>query len=492
MCGIFGIMAREKNVSLDIYEALTMLQHRGQDAAGMVSFDGRYFHSKKDVGMVKDVFTEGDISALVGSAGLGHVRYPTAGSLSAKEAQPFFVNAPFGMYLVHNGNLTNTEELRERVTAKYHRHLRTDSDTEILLNVFANALYKIIKEKPKMDPTDAVFEAVCMTMDRIRGAYSVIVIIDKVGLVAFRDPHGIRPLALGKRSIAPGAEEYAFASEDIAFAPIGFEPIRDVAPGEAVLVDFDGNLHTHQCQKGTRNPCIFEYIYLARPDSMIENISVYKTQLRLGDALARQIKKAKLPIDSVIPVPDSSRPAALQIAHALGVKYREGLVKNRYVGRTFIMPDQITREKSVRQKLNAIPLEFERKSVLLVDDSIVRGTTMKQIIKMCRDVGAKKVYVASAAPPVRFPNVYGVDMPTRTELIAHDRTIEEVQKMIGADKLFYQTVRDMIKAARHGNMEIKRFEDSCFTGDYVTGDISEEYLDKLEKSRGPRQSALII
>ncbi|MDP2650235.1 MAG: amidophosphoribosyltransferase, partial [bacterium] len=417
MCGIFGIVAERGNVFPDIYEGLTMLQHRGQDAAGIVTFDGRYFHSKKGNGYVREVFGEYDAHTQLGSAGIGHVRYPTAGTLDAKEAQPFFVNAPFGIYLIHNGNLTNTEELRGRITGKYRRHLRTDSDTEVLLNVMANALYKTLKEKEDMSPIDAVFEAVCMTMERIRGGYSVIALIDLVGLRAFLDPYGIRPLAMGTR----GKKEWAFASEDIAFSPIGFERERYVAPGEAVLVDFEGRVHTRQCQTGTLTPCIFEYIYIARPDSMLDGISVYKTQLRFGRLLAEQIQAAGILIDSVIPVPDSSRPAALEIAHHLGVKYREGLVKNRYVGRTFIMPDQNTRERSVRRKLNAIPLEFKDKSVLLVDDSIVRGTTMKQIIKMCREVGAKKVYVASAAPPVRFPNVYGVDMPTRAELIAHGK-----------------------------------------------------------------------
>lgn len=483
MCGIFGAMTQKKHVALDIYEALTMLQHRGQDAAGMVTFDGRYFYTKKENGLVREVFSEEDFRKHKGNAGLGHVRYPTAGTLSSKEAQPFFVNAPFGMYLVHNGNLTNTDFLRKKVVGKYKRHLRTDSDTEILLNVFANALYKTLKEKPELTDVEAVFEAVCMTMERAEGAYSVIVLIDHVGLLAFRDPHGIRPLSMGRRKKG----ELAFASEDIAFAPIGFERERDVSPGEAVLIDFNGKVHTNQCQKGARNPCIFEYVYLARPDSMIEGISVYKTQLRFGDALAKQIKRANLKLDAVIPVPDSSRPAALQIAHHLKVKYREGLVRNRYVGRTFIMPDQNERKNSVRRKLNAIPLEFEGKSVLLVDDSIVRGNTMKQIIKMCRDVGAKKVYVASAAPPVRFQNVYGVDMPTTKELVAHGRTEKAVGKLLGADRLFYQKVEDMQAAARKGNPKIKDFEDSCFTGTYVTGNITEDYLRKVDKQRSAKR-----
>ncbi len=481
MCGIFGILEQEKNVAVDIYEALTMLQHRGQNAAGIVTLSGNYFNEKKGKGLVKEVFSEHDIINLNGAAGIGHVRYPTAGSLSAVNAQPFYVNAPFGMHLVHNGNITNTKELREKIQTKYRRHLRTDSDTEILLNVFANALYKLEKENPEQSHVEKVFEAVEMTKSRIQGAYSVLVLIDRIGLVAFRDPHGIRPLALGKKK---GEEEaYAFASEDIAFAPIGFEGVRDVANGETIIITLDGKLHSHQGEQKPLTPCVFEYIYLARPDSMLDGISVYKTQLRFGDALAKQIKDSGLKIDAVIPVPDSSRPAALEIATTLSLKYREGLVKNRYVGRTFIMPEQNTRDDSVRRKLNAIPLEFDGKNVLLIDDSIVRGTTSKRIIKMCRDAGAKKVYFASAAPPVRYPNVYGVDIPTRTELVAHERTVEEIKDELGCDALFYQTLEDTLDAARAGNPDIKTFEASVFDGKYVTGDITEEYLTELEANR---------
>ena len=479
MCGIFGAVTQKSNVSLDIYEALTMLQHRGQDSAGMVAFDGRFFHARKSTGLVREVFRPRDIAKLKGKSGIGHVRYPTAGSLDVTAAQPFFVNSPFGMYLIHNGNLTNTKELRRKVTGKYHRHLLSDSDSELLLNVLANALHKILRESENGDPIKQLFDAVCMTMERIKGAYSVIVVIDKLGVLAFRDPYGIRPLAYGKR----GAKEHAFASEDVAFAPIGFKKVRDVAPGEAILVGFNGRVHTRQCVEGERHPCIFEYIYLARPDSMIDGISVYKTQMALGKALAVQIKDSQIEFDSVIPVPDSSRPAALEIAKALHVNYREGLVKNRYVGRTFIMADQEKRERSVRQKLNAIPLEFKNRSVLLVDDSIVRGTTMKQIIAMCRDVGARKVYVASAAPAVRHPNVYGVDLPTRTELVAHEKTTKQVANAIGADRLFYQTVEDMQQAARYEAAGIEYFEDSCFSGNYITGDIDEKYLEALERKR---------
>lgn len=483
MCGIFGAVTQKENVALEIYEALTMLQHRGQDSAGMVTFDGRYFHARKSSGLVREVFRKNDFKKLVGASGIGHVRYPTAGTLDVTAAQPFFVNSPFGMYLIHNGNLTNTKELHKKVTGKYRRHLLSDSDSELLLNVLANALYKILKENEGIDPIEAVFDAVCMTMDRIRGGYAVIVVIDKVGVLAFRDPHGIRPLTYGKR----GTKEYAFASEDIAFAPIGFKQVQDIEPGEAVLATFDGKLHKRECIKGEKHPCIFEYIYLARPDSMIDGISVYRTQMALGTALSKQIKKSKIKVDSVIPVPDSSRPAALEIAKALRVNYREGLVKNRYVGRTFIMPDQKKRERSVRRKLNAIPIEFRGKSVLLVDDSIVRGTTMKQIVQMCRDVGAKKVYVASAAPPVRYPNVYGVDMPTRGELIAHGRTTNQVAHAISADKLFYQTIEDTQKAACYEKAGITHFEDSCFTGTYITGDVTKTYLQGLEKKRNGKR-----
>ncbi len=463
MCGIFGTISQRSEVSIDIYEALTMLQHRGQDAAGIVTFDGRFFHEKRDNGLVKDIFTESSLHSLNGKAGLGHVRYPTAGSLSPQNAQPFFVNAPFGIYLVHNGNLTNTEELRKKIQLKYKQHLRTDSDSEVLLNVFSRALFRIHKNNPQADHKENIFKAVEMTMERVQGAYSVILLIDQVGLLAFRDPHGIRPLTLGKYG-----SDYAFSSEDIAFAPAGFEMVRDVRNGEAVLIDFAGTLHSRQITDQVHTPCIFEYIYLARPDSMLDGISVYKTQLRLGQKLAQQVKESGLQIDSVIPVPDSSRPAALELAKALDIPYREGLVKNRYVGRTFIMPNQDSREQSVRRKLNAIPLEFKDKNVLLVDDSIVRGTTSKKIVQMCRDAGAKKVYFASAAPQVKYKNVYGIDLPDVKELVAHDRTIEQICAHIGADALFYQTIADMVDAAKTGNPEITNFEMSVFDGKYIT------------------------
>jgi len=465
MCGIFGIISQKDEVSVDIYEALMMLQHRGQDAAGIVTFDGHFFHEKKDTGLVKDIFTETSIETLKGTSGIGHVRYPTSGSLSAQNAQPFFVNAPFGMYLVHNGNLTNTKELREKIQSKYKRHLRTDSDSEVLLNVFANALFSIEKRSTDQDIIENIFNAVKMTMQRVEGAYSAILLIDQVGLLAFRDPHGIRPLALGKQG-----GDYAFSSEDIAFAPAGFETIRDVRNGEAVLVGFDGKMHSKQITSQKHTPCIFEYIYLARPDSMLDGISVYKTQLRLGKALAQQVSKSALKIDSIIPVPDSSRPAALELAKALKIPYREGLVKNRYIGRTFIMPDQDTREKYVRRKLNAIPLEFQDKNVLLVDDSIVRGTTSKKIVLMCREAGAKKVYFASAAPQVKHKNIYGIDLPDKRSLVANNRTTKQVCDYIGADRLFYQTIDDMVTAAKEGNPKIKEFEMSVFDGKYIEED----------------------
>lgn len=480
MCGIIGVAKRTSDAVLDVYDGLLMLQHRGQDAAGIVAYDGVNFHERRGNGLVRDVFHERHIQKLLGNFGIGHVRYPTAGTTDASEAQPFFVNAPYGIYLIHNGNLTNADSEREKVQKKYHRHLKTGSDTEVLLNVFADEVYDAMKEG-KAKPVEQIFIAVKNLMKRVKGAYSVICLIDGVGLLAFRDPNGIRPLSFGKKSTAMG-DEYCFSSEDVAFQPVGIKKIRDVEPGEAVLVTLNGDVISEQCLSGQKNPCIFEYIYLARPDSMIDGISVYKTQLRLGQALAKQLKAANLEIDSVIPVPDSSRPTALEVSKELGVKYREGLVKNRYVGRTFIMPDQAMRTKSVKRKLNTIGLEFKGRNVLLVDDSIVRGTTMKQIVQMCRDAGANKVYVASAAPPVKFPNVYGVDMPTRKELIAHGLTLEQIENALGIDRLFYQSMEDAIWAAQEGNPDIKTFDCSCFDGKYVTGDIDEAYLQKLEQS----------
>lgn len=482
MCGILGIASRQDEVFAELYDGLLMLQHRGQDASGIVTYTGEFFRERKANGLVKDVFNASDAETLTGKVGIGHVRYPTAGSLSASEAQPFFVNAPYGIYLVHNGNITNTAEQREKVTAKYSRHLRTTSDSEILLNVLADKISDSIKVNGTLDPIRNLFAGVKMTMERIQGAYSVICLVAGVGMLAFRDPHGIRPLSVAKRDAEDGAADYSFASEDVAFGINGFEKLRDVNPGEAILIDLEGNMHSFQAVEGELTPCIFEYVYLARPDSMLDGISVYKTQLRMGQTLAKQIKEADLEIDCIIPVPDSARPVALEVANSMGIRYREGLVKNRYIGRTFIMPGQAERQKSVRRKLNAIPLEMKGLNLLLIDDSIVRGNTINKIVQMCRDAGAKKVYIASASPPVKYPNVYGIDMPTKHELIADGRTTEEIREELGADALIYQRLEDLIWAAHEGNKDITEFDCSCFDGNYVTGSVSEEYLDSLETS----------
>ena len=481
MCGILGIASRTDEVFAEIYDGLLMLQHRGQDASGVVTYTGENFRERKANGLVKDVFKAEDAETLRGKIGMGHVRYPTAGSLSAAEAQPFFVNAPYGIYLVHNGNITNTEEQREKVTAKYSRHLRTTSDSEILLNVLADKVADAIKVNGNADPIRNLFAGVKMTMERIQGAYSVICLIAGVGMLAFRDPHGIRPLSVAKRDVDGDGDDYAFASEDVAFGINGFTKLRDLKPGEAMLVDLDGNLHEFQAVEGNLTPCIFEYVYLARPDSLLDGISVYKTQMRMGQTLAKQIEESGLDIDRIIPVPDSARPVALEVAKATGIPYREGLVKNRYVGRTFIMPGQAERQKSVRRKLNAIPLEFDGHNVLLIDDSIVRGNTIKKIVQMCREAGAKKVYIASASPPVVYPNVYGIDMPTKHELVANGKSIEDIREELGADALFYQNLDDLIWAAQEGNPEIKQFDCSCFDGNYITG-LDDSYLESLETS----------
>lgn len=484
MCGIIGIAKTENNVAFDIYDGLLPLQHRGQDAAGMVTFDGKHFHERKDNGLVKDVFQQRHMEELKGNIGLGHVRYPTAGGLSAKEAQPFFVNAPFGIYLVHNGNLTNTDELRKKTQKQYRRHLKTSSDSEILLNIFADQLYKSIKNAPKSPPKGMIFEAAKKTMNEIKGAYSVITILDQVGLFAFRDRAGIRPLVIGKKSTAQG-NEWIFASEDVAIKALGFNVVRDVKPGEAVLINMKGEMISKICVPGKLTPCIFEYVYLARPDSMLDGISVYKSQLRMGEYLAKRIIEKKLKIDSVIPVPDSARPVALEIAQQLGVKYREGLIKNRYVGRTFIMPGNKIRQKSIRQKLNPIELEFWKKNVLLVDDSIVRGNTMKRIVELCREAGANKVYVASAAPPIINPCVYGVDMPTRKELVAAGLSIDEIKKTLQIDELIYQDIEDLVASVKYKKAKVNKFCTGCFDGNYVTEEVTDEYLKEVEeKGRG--------
>lgn len=481
MCGIAGIVSHQ-NVNQELYDALTVLQHRGQDAAGIVTCERGRLHLRKDNGLTRDVFTNAQMLKLKGNMGIAHVRYPTAGCASSEEAQPFYVNSPFGLTLAHNGNLTNTEELKKALFLEDQRHINTDSDSEVLLNVFAHELHTLGKLKLTVDD---VFKAVEGVHRRCRGAYAVVVMIAGFGILGFRDPHGIRPVVFGERKSEHGSE-FMIASESVALDVLGFELIRDIAPGEAVFIEESGRLHTKQCSANTaHNPCIFEYVYFARPDSIIDNISVYKARLRMGEKLAEKIRREwpNHDIDVVIPIPDTSRTAALQMANLLGVKFREGFIKNRYIGRTFIMPGQKMRERSVKQKLNAIGLEFEGKNVLLVDDSVVRGTTSAQIIQMARDAGAAKVYFASAAPPVRYPNVYGIDMPAADELIAHNRTEEEVRIAIGADKMIYQNLDDLIDAVRRGNSSIKHFDTSCFSNIYVTGDVDDKYLAQVHVSR---------
>ena len=481
MCGIIGIVGR-KSVNQDLYDGLTVLQHRGQDAAGIMTGDNGLLSLRKDNGLVRDVFRTRHMLKLQGDMGIGHVRYPTAGCSSSAEAQPFYVNTPYGIGLAHNGNLTNAERLKRDLFLEDLRHINTDSDSEVLLNVFAHELHHA--GRLRVDEDD-IFEAVARVHRRCRGGYAAVALIIGYGIVGFRDPHGIRPLIFGKRETAEGTE-YIIASESVALDVLGFEIIRDVAPGEAVFISVDGKLCTRQCAENPQySPCIFEFVYLARPDSIIDNISVYKARLRMGEKLADKILRERPDhdIDVVVPIPDTSRTAALRLAYNLGVPYREGFIKNRYIGRTFIMPGQEMRKKSVRQKLNAIDLEFSRKNVLLVDDSIVRGTTSQQIIQMAREAGAKKVYLASAAPPVRYPNVYGIDMPAAHELIAHGRDEKEIEKVLGADWLVYQDLADLIDAVQRGNRKIKEFDTSCFDGKYVTGDVTQEYLDGLEQIR---------
>ena len=482
MCGIAAIVSNQ-NVNQDLYDALTVLQHRGQDAAGIVTCDGSRLHLRKDNGLARDVFSSSQMLKLKGTMGIAHVRYPTAGCTSSAEAQPFYVNSPFGLVLAHNGNLTNTEELKVQVFADDQRHINTDSDSEVLLNVFAHELQQSGKLKLNIED---VFAAVSAVHKRCRGAYAVVVMIAGFGVLGFRDPHGIRPIVFGERKTDEGFTDYMLASESVALDVLDFHLIRDIAPGEAVFIEASGKVHTKQCAEVTDHcPCIFEYVYFARPDSIIDDISVYKARMRMGKKLAKKILREwpEHDIDVVIPIPDTSRTAASQMAHDLGVKFREGFMKNRYIGRTFIMPGQKMRQKSVKQKLNAIALEFNGKNVLLVDDSVVRGTTSEQIIQMARDAGAKKVYFASAAPPVRYPNVYGIDMPAAHELIAHGRTEQEVCEAIGADRLFYQDIEDLIDAVGKGNRAIKHFDTSCFTHEYITGDVDDAYLANIEAMR---------
>jgi amidophosphoribosyltransferase len=483
MCGIVGAISKSP-VNQLLYDALLLLQHRGQDAAGIVTMQGTKCFMHKARGMVRDVFRTRNMRALPGNVGLGQVRYPTAGNAwSEEEAQPFYVNAPFGIVLVHNGNLTNTGALKSELFRIDRRHINTESDTEVLINILAHEIDVAVRDLP-LTP-QAVFAAVAAVHKRLKGSYAVIALIAGHGLLAFRDPFGIRPLAYGELQGDEGVE-YMVASESVAIEGTGRHVLRDVAPGEAIFIDVDGRLHSQQCaEHPTLNPCMFEFVYLARPDSVLDGISVYQARLNLGETLAQRVISTMPPneIDVVIPIPESSRPSAMQLAQKLGKPYREGFVKNRYVGRTFIMPGQAVRKKSVRQKLNAIGVEFKGRNVLLVDDSIVRGTTSKEIVQMAREAGANKVFMASAAPPVRFPNVYGIDMPTREELIAADRSVEQIRSYIGADALIYQDVDAMKRVVAALNPKLDGFEASCFDGRYVTGDISVAEFAAMELQR---------
>jgi len=482
MCGVVGIVST-RPVAQGLYNALTVLQHRGQDAAGIVTWSEELgLKQRKSNGLVRDVFRQQHMEQLKGHVGIGHVRYPTAGGAKSSEAQPFYVNSPYGICLAHNGNLTNFDELAELLTREDRRHLATNSDSEVLLNVFAHELQTRVNGRPT---PETVFDAVEAVHRRCKGGYAIVAMIIGFGIVAFRDPNGIRPLVLGERD-SGGTKDYMVASESVALDALQFGRARDLRPGECVYIENDGVLNSRDFPGEVRHtPCIFEYVYFARPDSILDDLSVYKTRLRMGEQLAGKIVRdfPDHDIDVVIPIPDTSSTSALQVAYHLGVKYREGFIKNRYIGRTFIMPGQAERMQSVRRKLNAIPLEFQNKNVLLVDDSIVRGTTSKQIIKLAREAGAKKVYFASAAPPVRYPNVYGIDMPAASELIANGRTVEEIEELIGADRLIYQDLHGLIRSVRHDNSDITEFDTSCFSGEYVTGDVTEAYLDELEVRR---------
>ena len=482
MCGVVGIVSAGP-VNQALYDALTVMQHRGQDAAGIVTWSDEHgLKQRKSNGLVRDVFRSRHMMRLPGNVGVGHVRYPTAGGSKSSEAQPFYVNSPYGICLAHNGNLTNYDELAELLIREDRRHLSTNSDSEVLLNVLAHEL------QVRVDghlTAENVFDAIEALHSRCKGGYAVVALIVGFGIVAFRDPHGIRPLVLGEHQ-RPGRKDYMVASESVALDVSQFKRVRDVNPGECVVIENDGSLRCRDyASEVPHTPCIFEYVYFARPDSILDNLSVYKARLRMGEELAGKIVREfpEHDIDVVIPIPDTSRTSALQVAYHLGVKYREGFIKNRYIGRTFIMPGQEERRKSVRRKLNAIGLEFRNKNVLLIDDSIVRGTTSKQIIKLAREAGARKVYFASAAPPVRYPNVYGIDMPAASELIANGHTIEEIQEIIGADRLIYQDLHGLIRSVRHDNSRITEFDTSCFSGEYVTGDVTDEYLHELEQRR---------
>ena len=488
MCGIVGIVSSEP-VNQQIYDSLLLLQHRGQDSTGIATAEGDRFHMVKAKGQVREAYRTRDMRALRGNVGLGHVRYATRGSaFTEEEAQPFYVGAPYGIIMVHNGNLTNTRELTEELYTLDRRHLNTHSDTELLLNVLANELQPAAADRGLELTSDQVFDAVSRVHDRVTGSYAAIALISGHGVLAFRDPFGIRPLVLGVRSGPDGGDEWVVASESLVLESGGYTIVRDVEPGEAILIGPDGTMTSRMCAKRTELvPCAFEYIYLARPDSVLDGISVYDARLRLGDVLAEQIaeemREIDIEIDVVMPIPDSARPSAMQVAQKLGIEYREGFFKNRYVGRTFIMPGQSVRKKSVRQKLNAMSVEFVGKNVLIVDDSVVRGTTSREIIEMARTAGAKSVIFASAAPPVVFPHVYGINMPNRSELIAHDRTAAEVAEVLGADHFIYQTVEGMNRAILDGQDHVKRLEQSCFTGEYVAGDVDAEYLEWVEQTQ---------
>ena len=482
MCGIVGMVGRSE-VAYDLYDALTVLQHRGQDAAGIVTCQGDKLNLRKNNGLVKDVFQQDHMDQLKGNMGIAHVRYPTAGTASSAEAQPMYVNSPFGICLSHNGNLINDRQLNEDLFRTDRRHINTSSDSEVLLNVFAHELQSVAGLH--LSPDD-VFKAITRVHERAVGAYAAVALIIGFGIVGFRDPHGIRPVCYGKRSTPLGVE-YIIASESVALDILGFEFIDDIQPGQAVCIQTNGEVCIQQCAANVEySPCIFEQVYLARPDSVIDDASVYKSRLKMGEKLADKILRERPDhdIDVVIPIPDTSSTAALPMAHRLNVKYRDGLVKNRYIGRTFIMPGQKQRQKSVRQKFNTVDLEFRGKNVLLVDDSIVRGTTTRQIVQMAREAGAKKVYLASAAPPVRFPNVYGIDMPAACEFVADGNTIDEIAAYIGVDWLIYQDLEDLVDCALGINPKIKRFDTSVFDGDYITGGVDEKYLARIESQRG--------
>lgn len=484
MCGVVALLSNEP-VNQRLYDALLLLQHRGQDAAGIATLDGLQFHMHKAMGLVRDIFRTRNMRDLTGNVGVGHVRYPTQGCASSnQESQPFYVNAPFGIMFAHNGNLTNAEELKQELYETDRRHINTTSDSEVLLNVLANEISRVTADR-KLD-ADGIFEAVAAVHRRVRGSYAVVALIAGKGLLAFRDPHGIRPLCFGSNVTATGEKEWMVSSESVTMVGLGFKLERDVAPGEAIWFDFKGNVETRQCaEHAVANPCAFEYVYFARPDSVIDGISVYGARLNLGVYLAKTVAEELnlMDVDVVMPIPDSSRPCAQELAKQLRLPYREGFIKNRYVGRTFIMPGQAARKKSVRQKLNAISSEFKGRRVLLVDDSIVRGTTSKEIVQMARDAGAVKVYLASAAPPVRYPNVYGIDMPTKSELVANGRSVEEIREVIGCDALIYQDVEAMKQTIGKINPAVNGFEASCFDGTYITGDISDAEVTALNEGR---------